>query len=86
MPVDTAMGTSDLMTRLHALDAALAACQRQAIAVDEPCKVRAAHSAGLEGLGSSDGEWVDALLERMAIRHGIHGLVALRTAETNAAD
>lgn len=73
------------MSRLHALDAALAACQRKAIAVDELCRVWDSHSAGLEGLGGSDGEWVDALLQRVAVRHGIHGLVAPRAAGADAA-
>lgn len=69
------MQTLDLMTRLHALDAALAACQRQAIAVDELCRVWESHSAAFEGVRGSDGEWVDALLRRMAARYGILGLV-----------
>lgn len=69
------MSTIDLMTRLHALDAALAACQRQAIAVDELRKVWELHRAGLGDLAGSDGEWVNALLRRMASRYGILGLV-----------
>lgn len=69
------MQTLDLMTRLHALDAALAACQRQAIAVDELCRVWDSHRAAFEDIGGSDVEWVDALLRRMAARYGILGLV-----------
>lgn len=69
------MQTLDLMTRLHALDAALAACQRQAIAVDELCRVWENHRAVFEDVQGSDVEWVDALLRRMAARYGILGLV-----------
>ena len=42
------MQTIDLMNRLHALDTALAACQRQAIAVD-------VGGAGVAVLGIADG-------------------------------
>lgn len=70
-----AMRTIDLMTRLHALDTALEACQRQAIAVEELCTVWESHSAGFDGVDGSDVEWVEALLRRMAMRHGILGLV-----------
>lgn len=55
-PVDSASARSDLMSRLHALDAALAACQRKAIAVDELCRVWDSHSAGLEGLGGTQSQ------------------------------
>ena len=69
------MHAIELMNRLHALDAALATCQRQAITVDELRGVWELHSAGLERPGGNDGEWVDVLLRRMAARHGIAGLV-----------
>lgn len=72
------MQTIELMNRLHALDSALASCQRQAIAVGELCTVWELHSRGLDQVGGSDGEWVDALLRKMALRHGILGLVTLR--------
>lgn len=71
------MHAIELMNRLHALDAALATCQRHAITVDELRGVWELHSAGLERPGGHDGEWVDVLLRRMAARHGIAGLVAL---------
>ena len=69
------MQTLDLMARLHALDAALAACQRQAIAVDELCRVWESHLPAFEDVPGSDVEWVDALLGRIAARHGILGRV-----------
>ncbi len=69
------MHAIELMNRLHALDAALATCQRHAITVDELRGVWELHSAGLERPGGHDGEWVDVLLRRMAARHGIAGLV-----------
>lgn len=69
------MHAIELMNRLHALDAALATCQRHAITVDELRGVWELHSAGLERPGGHDGEWVDVLLRRMAARHGIEGLV-----------
>jgi len=71
------MQTIDLMNRLHALDTALAACQRQAIAVDELSAVWALHCQGLDQVDGSDDEWVGALLRKMAMRHGILGLVGL---------
>ncbi len=70
------MHAIELMDRLHAMDVALATCQRQAITVDELRGVWELHSAGLERPGGHDGEWVDVLLRRMAARHGIAGLVA----------
>ena len=65
----------DLMDRLHRLDAALTACQRQAIAVDELRAVWELHSSGLEHAAGEDPEWVDALMRQVAKRHGILGLV-----------
>lgn len=74
------MHTKDLMNRLHALDAALASCQRRAIDVDELSAVWEQHRTGLEGVAEADGEWVDDLLRKMAARHGIAGLVRPRGA------
>ena len=74
---DQNVQTMDLMNRLHALDTALAACQRQAIAVDELSAVWALHCRGLDLVVGSDGEWVGALLRKIAMRHGILGLVGL---------
>lgn len=72
------MHTMDLMNRLHALDAALASCQRHAINVDELSTVWEQHRGGFEGVSGADGEWMDDLLRKMAIRHGIAGLVRPR--------
>jgi hypothetical protein len=71
--------TIELMNRLHELDSALASCQRQAIAVEELCKVWDTHCQGLGQVGGRNGEWVDELLRRVAERHGIQGLVELRS-------
>lgn len=71
------MNAVELMDRLHRLDAALAACQRHAIAVDELRAVWDLHSSGLEQAPRDDREWVDALMRQVATRHGILGLVRL---------
>lgn len=76
--MDANVHTLDLMNRLHALDAALASCQRRAIDVGELSRVWHQHRTGFEGLSAADGEWVDDLLRKMAMRHGIVGLVPLR--------
>lgn len=72
------MHTIDVMNHLHALDSALAACQRRAIAVDELCRIWNRYRRGLEQVDESDSEWVDELLLKMATRYGILGLVELR--------
>lgn len=72
------MHTIELMNRLHALDAALTRCQRSAITVDELCEVWEVHEAGLDGVRGADAEWVDTLLHRLALRHGIVGFVQMR--------
>ena len=80
------MHTIDLMNRLHALDAALASCQRHAINVDELSTVWEQHRTGLEGVAGADAEWMDDLLRKMAIRHGIAGLVRPREIQTPTAE
>lgn len=72
------MHTIELMNRLHALDDALTRCQRNAIAVDELCQVWELHQAGLDGVRGADAEWVDTLLHRLALRHGIVGFVQMQ--------
>ena len=75
---DPAVHTIELMNRLHALDAALTACQRSAIAVEELREVWEEHCAELAGVAGTDAEWVDALLHRLASRHGIVGFLQLQ--------
>ena len=72
------MHTIELMNRLHALDAALTVCQRSAIAVEELREVWEEHCAELAGVAGTDAEWVDMLLHRLALRHGILGFVQLQ--------
>lgn len=69
------MQTQELMNRLHELDAALASCQRRAIDVRELRQVWEQHCACFQGLAASEREWVDELLQKVAMRHGIHGIV-----------
>lgn len=71
------MQTLELMNRLHELDAALASCQRRAINVEELRAVWDQHRAGLEGLAGGEHAWVEGLLRKVAVRHGIAGLVRL---------
>ncbi|MBJ6983692.1 hypothetical protein [Luteimonas sp. MC1750] len=63
------------MNRLHELDAALASCQRRAIDVGELRQVWEQHCAGFQDLAPTEHEWVDVLLQKVATRHGIAGLV-----------
>lgn len=70
------------MNRLHELDAALASCQRRAINVEELRAVWEMHRAGLEGLVGAEHAWVDGLLRKVAVRHGIAGMVQLDDAAT----
>jgi hypothetical protein len=77
MPSDTSVQSIELMNRLHELDTALASCQRQAIAVEELRKVWELHCDGLDQVGGSNGVWVEELLRKVAVRHGIFGLVNL---------
>ena len=69
------MQTRELMNRLHELDAALASCQRRAIDVGELRQVWELHCEGFKELAATEREWVDALLHKVATRHGIAGLV-----------
>lgn len=73
------MQTRELMTLLHDMDAALASCQRRAIAADELRRVWDLYSASLQQVEGSDRPWVDVLLRRMATRYGILGLVTLHS-------
>ena len=70
----------DLMTRLFLLDAALASQHACAITVDELCRVWELHHGQFAGMVAGDVEWVDPLLQTIARRHGILGLVRPREA------
>lgn len=72
----------DLMTRLFLLDAALASRHERAITVEELCQVWNLHHGQFEGMVEDDVEWVDPLLQTIARRHGILGLVRPRAAAT----
>ena len=69
------MQSIELMNRLHALDAALADCQQRAIDVDELCVVWERQLAGIKCQPGAQEPWVDALLYRVAVRHGIAAMV-----------
>ena len=68
----------DLMTRLCALDAALASRHERAITVEELCQVWDLHHVHFAGMVEGDLEWVEPLLQTIARRHGILGLVHSR--------
>lgn len=67
-----------LMTRLCALDAALASRHERAITVEELCQVWDLHHVHFAGMVECDLEWVEPLLQTIARRHGILGLVHSR--------
>jgi hypothetical protein len=82
---DRTMDEVELMGRLYDLDAALSARQRTAIDVAELREVWDAHRRHLGPAElAGHGHWAEDMLQTIAQRHGIHGLVRPQAAPANS--